>query len=155
MDYEERITCFIDILGFKNTIKETSKDNVRNRLYEVIHELKPDTILEELYGNIPVFFLDKENTVKPANQVYTENLKDHFLDTYPLVITQFSDSFVISCPAKNRASCELLLKAVYMIHLMFFYNLGLMMRGGISIGNLIHEEAGALFGPSMNEAYEL
>ena len=38
---------------------------------------------------------------------------------------------------------------------MFFYNLGLMMRGGISIGNLIHEEAGALFGPSMNEAYEL
>ncbi|HTG56249.1 MAG TPA: hypothetical protein VL943_08285, partial [Niabella sp.] len=34
-------------------------------------------------------------------------------------------------------------------------NLGMMIRGGITIGDLIHEENGALFGPAMNEAYRL
>jgi hypothetical protein len=155
VDYEEKITCFIDILGFKNTIKETSKEEVRNRLYEVIHHLKPGAILNELYGSIPCYSLDRDNTVKPANQVFTGELREQFQNRYPLVITQFSDSFVISCPAENSASCKFLLEAVYRIHLMFFYSLGLMMRGGICMGSLVHEEGGALFGPSMNEAYDL
>lgn len=74
---------------------------------------------------------------------------------YPIAVTQFSDSFVLSCPSSNHASCALLLKSVYLIHLMYFYNLGMMVRGGITKGKVIHEEGGALFGPAMNEAYRL
>ncbi|MCG8563685.1 MAG: hypothetical protein MI747_01235, partial [Desulfobacterales bacterium] len=44
---------------------------------------------------------------------------------------------------------------VYLVHLIYYCNLGMMVRGGISVGKLIHEEAGALFGPAMNEAYAL
>ena len=31
----------------------------------------------------------------------------------------------------------------------------MILRGGIALGRLIHEEGGALFGPAMNEAYSL
>jgi len=37
----------------------------------------------------------------------------------------------------------------------FSFDLRMFMRGGITIGKLIHEENGALFGPAMNEAYLL
>jgi hypothetical protein len=38
---------------------------------------------------------------------------------------------------------------------MYYQNLGMMIRGGIALGGLVHEEGGALFGPAMNEAYHL
>lgn len=156
MKYEEKITCFIDLMGFKAAICESiKKDDVRERLYEVIHELKSNKILNEVYGRIPFYSLDRENTIKPSSEVFGSNLIEQFSDSIPLTITQFSDSFVLSCPAENRASCEFLLQSVYMINLMFFHNLGMMVRGGISKGLLLHEEVGALFGPSMNEAHEL
>jgi len=84
----------------------------------------------------------------------SENIKK-ISNHFPLTITQFSDSFVLSCPAENQHSCSYLLQAVYLIHLMCFESLGMMVRGGITLGKLIHEENGALFGPAMNEAYEL
>lgn len=156
MDYEDRIVCFIDLLGFKSAIDQSlSEGRVRIRLYETIHDLKPEKVLNETYGNIPFFFLDKAGTIKPSRDVLQGDLREHFGDSYPIAVTQFSDSFVLSCPSNNHASCSLLLKAVYLIHLMYFYNLGMMVRGGITKGKIIHEEGGALFGPAMNEAYRL
>lgn len=156
MDYEDRIVCFIDLLGFKSAIDQSlSEDNVRIRLYETIHDLKPEKVLNETYGTIPLALLDKAGTVKPSKDVLQGDLREHFGNSYPIAVTQFSDSFVLSCPSSNYSSCLLLLKAVYLIHLMYFYNLGMMVRGGITKGKIIHEEGGALFGPAMNEAYRL
>lgn len=39
--------------------------------------------------------------------------------------------------------------------MMYFWNLGMLVRGGLSIGKLNHEENGALFGPAMSEACTL
>lgn len=156
MNYEDRIVCFIDLLGFKSAVKQSlSEDLVRIRLYETIHDLKPDKVLNETYGDIPFFFLDNAGTVKTAKDVVKNDLREHFGNIFPIVVTQFSDSFVLSCPSNNPGSCILLLKSVYLIHLMYFYNLGMMVRGGITRGKIIHEEGGALFGPAMNEAYRL
>ena len=156
MKYEKRLTCFIDLLGFKSAIDQSLKqDEVREALYEVIHQLKSENLLNLVYGDIPFLLLDKESTVKPSRDVVKGDLKEQFSSTFPITITQFSDSFVFSCPADNHASCTMLLKCVYLIHLIYYCNLGMMIRGGISIGKLVHEESGALFGPAMNEAYEL
>jgi len=156
MNYEERLTCFIDLLGFKSAIEQSLKqDEVREALYNAIHELKSEKLLDQVYGDIPFFLLDKEGTVKPSRNVVKGDLKEQFSDAYPITITQFSDSFVFSCPADNHASCSMILKCVYLVHLIYYCNLGMMVRGGISIGKLVHEEAGALFGPAMNEAYAL
>lgn len=156
MIYKDRLTCFIDLLGFKSAIDQSlDDDKVREALYEAIHQLKSEKLLDQVYGDIPFFLLDKECTVKPSRDVFGGDLVEQFSSDYPITITQFSDSFVFSCPADNCASCSMLLKCVYMVHLVYYCNLGMMVRGGISVGKLVHEETGALFGPAMNEAYAL
>lgn len=156
IDYQAHLVCFIDLLGFKSAINQSIKNNeICKALYDLIHDLKESSLKKRVYGNIPFFTLDEKNTVKPAGEVFGDNVVEQFSESFPLKITQFSDSFVISCPSNNSASCILLLKCIYTIKLMFFYDLGMMLRGGIALGQLIHEEGGALFGPAMNEAYEL
>jgi len=156
MNYEEKLTCFIDFLGFKSAIDQSLKeDEVREALYLVIHQLKSEKLLDQVYGDIPFFLLDKEGTVKPSRDMVEGDLKQKLSSFYPVTITQFSDSFVFSCPAGNHASCAMLLKCIYLVHLISYLNLGMMVRGGISVGKLVHEESGALFGPAMNEAYAL
>ena len=156
MNYEERITCFIDLLGFKSAIDQSLEQNeIRDALYKNIHDLTSAKLLKQVYGDIPVFLLDKEASIKAARDVIKDDLIQKYSNKFPLTITQFSDSFVLSCPSDNSHSCALLLKCVYIIHLICYFNLGMMVRGGISIGKLVHEENGALFGPAMNEAYAL
>lgn len=156
MNYEERLTCFIDVLGFKSAIEQSLKqDEVREGLYNAIHELKSNRLLDQVYGDIAFLLLDKKFTVKPAREVIRGDIKEQYSIAYPITITQFSDSFVFSCPANNHASCSMLLECAYLVHLIYFCYLGMMVRDGISVGKLVHEESGALFGPAMNEAYAL
>lgn len=154
MDYQERLVCFIDLLGFKSTIDQTiDSDEIRLRLYEVIKSLKESSLKTGMYGIIPVWCAHPDKPFQLASEIYGENIIDELSESFPLDITQFSDSFVISCPSDNYGSCLLLLQCIYFIKIKFFYDLGMMLRGGIALGQLIHEEGGALFGPAMNEAY--
>lgn len=154
MDYQERLVCFIDLLGFKSTIVQTiDSDEIRLRLYEVIKSLKESYLKAGMYETIPVLFAHPEKPFQLASEVYGENIIDELSGSFPLDITQFSDSFVISCPSNNYGSCFLLLQCIYFIKIKFFSELGMMLRGGIALGQLLHEEGGALFGPAMNEAY--
>lgn len=158
MEYQKRLVCFIDLLGFKSAIDQTKNDDrVFNALYDLIHELKSSSIKSVIYGLAPVLSKDEKGDpfLKPAGCVYDVKTVGGLYDDWPVDITQFSDSYVLSCPLENMGSCSFLLKCVYLIHLMYFYRLGMMMRGGIAIGKVVHEENGALFGPAMNEAYAL
>lgn len=156
MNYENKLTCFIDILGFKSAIKQAETQvEVREALYRTLTYLTSDELLNTVYGDIPFYTLDENNTMKPYREVCQGNLIEDLREDYPIAITQFSDSFVLSCPANNHATCAMLLRCVYLIHLHYYQKLGMMVRGGISLGNLIHEESGALFGPAMNNAYAL
>jgi hypothetical protein len=92
------------------------------------------------------FLAHPDKPFQLASDVYGENVIDELSELFPLDITQFSDSLVISCPSSDSGSCLLLLKCIYFIKIMVFYNLGMMLRGGIALGKLIHEEGGALFG---------
>lgn len=154
MDYQERLVCFIDLLGFKAAIDQSLKDErVREALYEFIHSLKEKPLKKAIYGTISIFLAHPDKPFQLASEVYGENIIEELSGLFPLDITQFSDSFVISCPSSDSGSCLLLLKGIYLIKILVFYNLGMMLRGGIALGKLIHEEGGALFGPAMNEAY--
>ena len=84
MNYEERLTCFIDLLGFKSTIEQSLKqDEIRDALYKNIHELKSGKLLDQVYGDIPVFLLDKEGAVKSSRDVIEGDLKQKFSNNYP------------------------------------------------------------------------
>lgn len=87
--------------------------------------------------------------------IMDDSIVDAMDSHFDLVVTQFSDSFVISAPANNSSSCNLLLRALRLINVQFFFGLGMLMRGGMSVGKLVHKRGGALFGPAMNEAYAI
>lgn len=152
MEYQERLICFIDLLGFKQTIEQSMKeDEVRLRLFEVFEEFRDGGLEKLIYGSVPYL---AESGLISLGEVYGDDVLQ-FDGDYGLVITQFSDSFVISAPASNSASCEMLFRCLAIIKMQFFFNLGMLMRGGMAIGKLVHNRGGALFGPAMNEAYAI
>ena len=157
MEYSQRLVCFIDLLGFESAIQQSNDEpEIRDFIHRTIHALSPEEIRNVLYADIPLVENDVKTTFAGK---YSENIPKGILNALhndiPIEITQFSDSFVISCPADNPVSCYFLLQTIFTINLMYFYNLGMIMRGGLTIGALIHEENGALFGPAMIDAYKL
>jgi hypothetical protein len=149
--YSERLVCFIDLLGFGNLIDQSSNNHSsRLQIYTMLNELQAGKLVDALYEGVPVLASDGR-FVSASQGCVVDVAKSAF----PLSITQFSDSFVISCPANNFGSCSLLLRTIYAVKRLFFRELELLMRGGLAKGLLIHEQGGVLFGPAMNEAYSL
>lgn len=149
--YADCVVCFIDLLGFEHTVNsKTKNESVLIELYTMLSELQSNKLVENVFGEIPVLTGDRK-WITSGQAGTTEAAKKK----WPLVITQFSDSFVLSCPAENIGSCRLLLQTVYAVNQLFFWHLGILMRGGIAMGPLIHEQGGVLFGPAMNVAYAL
>jgi len=149
--YVDCIVCFIDLLGFEHTVNSKTKDeNVLIALYTMLSGLQSNKLVDAVFGGIPVLTRDRK-LIDSEQAGTTEAAKDK----WPLRITQFSDSFVLSCPAENIGSCRLLLQTVYAVKRLFFWHLGILMRGGVAKGQIIHEQGGVLFGPAMNAAYAL
>lgn len=149
--YEERLVCFIDLLGFKSAIDESASNAlVLNALHEALTELEGGRLVNLLHQNVPA--LTDNGVFTTSEQAGTTHLAQQH---WSIVVTQFSDSFVLSCSAGNPGSCSLLLQAVDKLQAIFFWHLGMLMRGGMSKGKLIHIQGGPLFGPAMNAAYAL
>lgn len=150
LEYSERLVCFIDLLGFKGAIDKSKTDmHVLCFLYAALSALEGQNMADLMHGGIPVLSSDGFSTADKKGML------ESFRRTWPLTVTQFSDSFVISCPAENPGSCRLLVQAVDKLQHLFFKSMGMLMRGGVSKGQLIHEQGGPLFGPAMNKAYFL
>ncbi len=153
MEYQNRLTCFIDLLGFKSAIDQSLNEPlIAKALFDLFEQFRGAELEKAVYGTVP--YLTEAGMISAAEH-HGDNIVDAMDVHFDLVVTQFSDSFVISTPANNPSSCNLLLKALRLINVQFFFGLGMLMRGGISIGKLVHKRGGALFGPAMNEAYAI
>lgn len=69
------------------------------------------------------------------------------------VVTQFSDSIVVSIKVEETSGVFWFIADLANIVLNMTIR-GFLVRGGISIGNLVHDEE-TVMGPAMNEAYRL
>lgn len=127
MNYEERICCFIDILGFRNhisqTITDTGKDEVKK-----IASIK--SILD----------FSKRLT---ENEGFSESK----------VVTYFSDSIVISYKYDEESQLFWTLLNLLQVS-MELANQGFLTRGGVAIGKLIHTNE-IIFGPALVKAYDI
>ena len=129
-NYEKRLVAFIDILGFKNIIaKSIFDEQVANNLHRAMKRISED---------------------------HQNNQRDIANDDNPFnkMVTTFSDSAVISYPVQPGTGnlFSLLMEIIYLqIDLI---NLGFLLRGGIAIGPLYHEDS-IIYGPAMIEAYYL
>lgn len=127
--YSERICCFLDVLGFQQHIKETlntdgSDNGPKIRAIAGALEAVRDVVQVE------------RRTASAGKRV-----------------TQFSDSLVISFPIEKESGVFYALLEIMWVQ-MNLVKRGMLCRGGISRGKLIHTPH-MLFGPAMVEAYTL
>ena len=93
-----------------------------------------------------------QKKIKDAMTVI-HNLRHDTDSILDIQISTFSDSAVISYPLSTRSAMFYIL--IDIIHLQLeLGSIGVMIRGGISIGDLYHKDD-VVFGPAMNEAYRL
>lgn len=133
MNYENRIVLFVDILGFKNIIEKTT-DNEKD-IQENI------SFLYKNLHNIRTFLIE---------QLKLKSSLKHY--NYSLKVTQFSDSIIISFINDNNETLLSLIRTIQELIIKQINN-GILCRGAISYGKLIHENK-VIFGPALNDAYE-
>ncbi len=130
MKYENRVTIFIDVLGFKQIIKST---------------LNPD-------GS------DNENNIKLLNDLILlireimdmDDEEGHISES--MQITQFSDSLVISFKEDEESEVFYTLSNIQNL-IINLVGRKIICRGGIAYGKLVHNDK-MVFGPALVEAYE-
>lgn len=134
MNYENRIVLFLDILGFKSIINKT-----------VDKEEDVETAIKSLYNNlneIRTFLIFRLSEFKSVIHDQNKSVR----------VTQFSDSIIISFISDKNVT---LLNLIIVIQelIIKLVNNGLLCRGAISYGKLVHDE-NIIFGPALNDAYE-
>lgn len=154
--YENRVVAFIDLLGFRELVSFSAlHPEAAGHIYSFLIGIQGQQVMGGLYGGIPTVGLDGTREVKLARDLpNTENMLELIKTHWPIEITQFSDSLVLSCKAEDGATSILLLEFVVKLMLGAFQH-GFLLRGGITLGLLSHQEGGPLFGPAFIEAYAL
>jgi hypothetical protein len=144
--YEKRVVAFIDILGFKDKVKESENDS------SVLNSI--DSLLQYLFAwetgqanKWDCKFIQNESEVQKNKTAYGVDR---------IYCTCFSDSLAVSMPYDLLTVIQHFSTFVSnLAHICSkFMQAGIPIRGGITVGDLIHTEKG-LYGPAMNEAVEL
>ena len=127
--YEDRITCFLDLLGFKNHIAASTYADGTDSIEKI-------SALAAAFNSMRQIL----DTDRPDSRLGNE-------------VTQFSDSVVISFQAAtNSGVFDVLLHIMWVQASLVFH--GILCRGGIARGKLVHTST-LLFGPALLDAYAL
>jgi hypothetical protein len=131
MKYETRIVAFIDILGFKQSVKKSTDNKTEfNRIFKTLTELKE-------------FFLE------PKSEYILKAEKEYGIDTQ---ITQVSDSLIISRVIHEKGGVySMVSDCSFAIHLLIEH--GFLCRGAIKVGKMYHKDS-ILFGEAYLNAYD-
>jgi hypothetical protein len=133
--YEERLCLFLDILGFKNHVDESAKEEDKSKK----SVSRPMTVAR-LYGAL--------DAIDKAMKFTVDGLG---FDTTKAV-TQFSDSIVVSYKLDEVSAVFDMLYDIHLLQINLIQR-GILVRGAITSGQLIHDER-LVFGPALNEAVE-
>jgi len=129
MQYQDRIVCFLDILGFRAHISQSLNADGSDSPEKIGH------LSEAL------------NRIREILEI------DHPTDRPEAEITQFSDSIVISFLSGVESGVFDSLLSILWVQISLVLR-GILCRGGITRGRLIHTPT-QLFGPAMVDAYAL
>ena len=127
MNYQNRVVLFLDILGFSSIIDKTiDSDDKDNTSY-----------IESLYETLSSMKSELNYRRKSGDNK---------------VVTQFSDTIVISFPEEKDNEVFLLFDDIQSL-IIALIRKGILVRGAISYGKLIHDR-NIIFGPALIDAYE-
>ena len=138
IQFEERAVAFIDVLGFKDLVKKAANNSC---------ELKK---LQELFDLLSSAIPKLDNDVHES--VPKDLIPKHIF---------ISDSIILTAPLEHKATLHgsvyngLEIVVMRCIQLTYrFLELGYLLRGGIEIGQVWHDESN-IIGPAYQEAYKL
>lgn len=129
-EYENRVTLFIDILGFKKIINHTVNADGSDNHLEI--EFLIET-LGLIKNHLEIDFPDEGKMLSRQ-------------------ITHFSDSIIISFREDQEGEVFKTLFNVQKL-IILLLNRNILCRGAISYGKLLHNDR-YIFGPALNKAYE-
>jgi len=144
--YEERLVAFIDILGFKEIVKQSEKDPSKiSLIYSVLNYLKNWEIPEK--WNLKLVEIEEDAQKKGVESFDIRGKTNS---------TSFSDSIVVSVKVDNDVNevASTLIVNLANIGAVLFEQ-GILFRGGLTLGNIIHNENGTVFGQGLIDAYKL
>lgn len=144
--YEERLVAFIDILGFKEIVKQSEKDPSKITLiYSVLNYLKNWEIPEK--WNLKFIEIEEDAQKKGVERFDIRGKTNS---------TAFSDSIVVSVKVDNDVNEVASTLIVNLANIgAILFEQGILFRGGLTIGNIIHDENGTVFGQGLIDSYKL
>lgn len=147
LSYKKRIVAFIDILGFKTMVSESEQDHTKLKsISEALDFLKTWEVPDK-WG---IELIEIEESAQKKGIC-------NFTVSSQIRCTCFSDSIVVSVMVTSDNVNEVFSTIVTNIAFIGakLISDGILIRGGITIGNLIHEEDGTVIGRALIDAYEL
>jgi len=129
MQYEKRVVCFIDLLGFAEQVRRTVRHDDSDDEKEI------DSIAGAFAAIREILDIDKPEELRRK------------------VVTQFSDSIVISFPVDDESGVFWSLLDVLWMQVQLIHR-RMLCRGAVVIGKVVHTPQ-LLFGPAIVEAYLL
>lgn len=145
--YQTGIVAFIDILGFKEIVRKSERSpRLLKTIYESLGFLKKRELPEK--WNLQLVEIEED--------AQKRGIED-FDIAYRTFSSAFSDSIVVSViidDKKIHASFSTLLTNLAFVGSKFIMD-GILIRGGITIGKIIHTETGIVFGQGLIDAFNL
>jgi len=152
--YEERFVAFVDILGFGKLVDKSSVvPDLPKQILNALTAMHPTQILSELYNTVNVELTPPEKLEAVREMARFMAAAQQKMN--PVNINYFSDSLVISALADDVIASQMVMDLLTKISAMMWMSHKLLLRGGVTVGKLIHIEGGPMFGPAMNRAYYL
>lgn len=128
-NYTDSYVAFLDILGFKEYVSKTEC----SQIYDLLEKCQNDA----------KWTAENENSTLDVNSLFSK-----------VKLNLISDSMVISIPAAQKGSLDILIVIVCMITMHCITEYGVFLRGAITKGNLFSDNS-KVFGPALNQAYIL
>lgn len=146
LKYERRLIAFIDILGFKDIVKQSETDTSKIELiYSVLEYLKDWEKTEK--WDLKFVEIEESAQYKGVNNFDLRGKTN---------TTTFSDSIVVSVKVDdnvNEMASTLIVNLAYIGTVLL--EKGILFRGGLTIGNIIHVDNGTVFGQGLIDAFML
>lgn len=146
LTYELRLIAFIDILGFKEIVKQSETEPSKIELiYSILEYLKDWEKTEK--WDLKFIEIEESAQYKGVNNFDLRGKTN---------TTSFSDSIVVSVKVDqnvNEMASTLIVNLAYIGTVLL--EKGILFRGGLTIGNIIHIDNGTVFGQGLIDAFML
>lgn len=152
--YQERLTAFIDILGFGSLVEASASDPaLQKSISDALSSVSPQSMIGKDYLHV------NEDGIPASELAEARRMASLFVQAVraesPVVVSYFSDSVVLSAASDQPLGTQMVLDLIGKLTIRLWIDYGMTMRGGITVGKLYHEDGGKIFGPAMNCAYRL